>query len=319
MAVDFKNIRIEKRPLFVPSLDEIGHIFRTSLQNNYAEVSVEMVDAPDLTQEPFLLANKGLNGNPKLVEVGGTPYLLPLPKPEKIYDLRDIARATNLEPAFFIGAGAGPHNYVGVNCEGIFNCNITDGILNQKSVISKVHGDDESIAVQFLSNDATDIGILGNIFASEGKPGKVLEIRVKKRLGSKNFIECLRNALETNYGNNRLVGLGGVFLLQEGRAHQHIMRKFPDQPITDEEGVNNWLKFYEMSAPLIALGTFTSGDGGDLDLRGQHFHSFSTHGEAGHYHNDTTPDEAEYLGYFNLAKELIRIDQPVETHNLGKV
>lgn len=52
--------------------------------------------------------------------MGGTPYLLPLPKPEKIYDLRDIAETTNLEPAFLIGAGAGPHNYVGVNCEVIF-------------------------------------------------------------------------------------------------------------------------------------------------------------------------------------------------------
>lgn len=29
----------------------------------------------------------------------------------------------------------------------------------------------------------------------------------------------------------------------------------------DNEGVNKWLKFFEMSAPLIALGTFTSNDG----------------------------------------------------------
>lgn len=34
----------------------------------------------------------------------------------------------------------------------------------------------------------------------------------------------------------------------------------------DDDAVNDWLKFYEMSAPLIAVGTFTSNDGVSLCL-----------------------------------------------------
>ena len=35
---------------------------------------------------------------------------------------------------------------------------------------------------------------------------------------------------------------------------------------------------------------------------------FSRHGDGGHYHYDTTPDEVEYIGYFNLAEgELVSL------------
>lgn len=56
----------------------------------------------------------------------------------------------------------------------------------------------------------------------------------------------------------------------------------------------------------------------DLDLRVQHFHSFSHHNEAGHYHIDTTPDTVEYLGYFTVAEVIHRIDRPVNTHKFGR-
>lgn len=50
----------------------------------------------------------------------------------------------------------------------------------------------------------------------------------------------------------------------------------------------------------------------------QHFHSFSHHGEAGHYHCDVTPDVAEYLGYFVVAEDIYRIDRPEVTHKVGR-
>lgn len=56
----------------------------------------------------------------------------------------------------------------------------------------------------------------------------------------------------------------------------------------------------------------------DLDLRVQHFHSFSHHGEAGHYHYDVTPDIVEYEGYFTVANEIYRIDKPEKTHDVGR-
>jgi hypothetical protein len=54
----------------------------------------------------------------------------------------------------------------------------------------------------------------------------------------------------------------------------------------------------------------------DLDLRLQHFHSFSKHGEGGHYHYDTTPETVEYEGYFNVGHRIVRIDKPIVNENL---
>ncbi|KAF7271653.1 ester hydrolase C11orf54 homolog isoform X2 [Rhynchophorus ferrugineus] len=318
MALDPTSFPVEKKSLFVPPLLEVAEVFRSVLPHNFAEVNVSIVDSPDLSQAPFLLANKGLGGNPKLIEVGGPPFLLPLVNRQKVYDLRDVAKIAGSNPAFLIGAGAGPHPYIGVNCEGVINLNIENDAVDQKTRISKVDGADEHMVVQVLPNNETRIALLGNLYLSEGKPGKVIRVYAKRRTGDKNFIEALRNGIEKKYGDSKLVGIGGAFLIKEGKAKQHVMRDFSKEPINDDEGVNNWLKFYEMSAPLIAVGTFTSNGGGDLDLRVQHFHSFSTHGEAGHYHYDTTPDNVEYLGYFSVAEEIIRIDKPTNTHLFGR-
>lgn len=55
-----------------------------------------------------------------------------------------------------------------------------------------------------------------------------------------------------------------------------------------------------------------------LDLRVEHTHGFSHHGEGGHYYTDTTPNTVEYLGYFLPAEFVYRIDRPMETHNVGR-
>lgn len=55
-------------------------------------------------------------------------------------------------------------------------------------------------------------------------------------------------------------GLGGSFLLKEGKARQHVMPDFSVTPIHTEEDLVNWLNFFNMSAPLIAVGTLVSAD-----------------------------------------------------------
>lgn len=55
-----------------------------------------------------------------------------------------------------------------------------------------------------------------------------------------------------------------------------------------------------------------------LDLRVEHTHGFSHHGEGGHYYIDTTPDTVEYLGYFLPAEFVYRIDRPKDTHTVGR-
>lgn len=53
-----------------------------------------------------------------------------------------------------------------------------------------------------------------------------------------------------------------------------------------------------------------------LDLRVDHTHCFSAHGEGGHYHYDTTPADVKYVGYYSLAESIWRVDPPKATHNV---
>lgn len=59
----------------------------------------------------------GLNGSPTIVEVGGVPYLMPLVNRSKVYDFKDMNQLTGVNPAFIVGAGAGPFPFTGTNCE----------------------------------------------------------------------------------------------------------------------------------------------------------------------------------------------------------
>lgn len=142
-----------------------------------------------------------------------------------------------------------------------------------------------------------------------------MHVNCKVRTGSDDFIASIRKTLAGQFVGT--VGLGGVFLLKSGKAKQHVMRDFSKTPIRTEEELNSWLKFYEMPAELINLGTLIT-DEADLDLRLQHFHSFSTSGWGGHYHIDTTPETVEYDGYFVVAEQIIRVDKPVVTHKFGR-
>lgn len=54
--------------------------------------------------------------------------------------------------------------------------------------------------------------------------------------------------------------MGGTFLLKEGKAKQHVMPDFSKTPLNTPADLDDWLKFYDMSAPLIAVGTFVSAE-----------------------------------------------------------
>ena len=137
-----------------------------------------------------------------------------------------------------------------------------------------------------------DFALLANLFVCEGKPGKVVRVNVKKRIGSDNFVTAMRLVLNKYY-NNRVISVGGVFLLRSAKAKLHIMPDFSKTPLNSNEDVNDWLNFFTMSSPLICLSVFHSSDPG-LDLRVEHTHCFSDHNEGGHYHHDLSPDTVEY-------------------------
>lgn len=51
---------------------------------------------------------------------------------------------------------------------------------------------------------------------------QVLEVKAARRTGDLDFSRCMKLALRKCYGE-RPVALGGVFLIEQGKAHIHIM------------------------------------------------------------------------------------------------
>lgn len=103
-----------------------------------------------------------------------------------------------------------------------------------------------------------------------------------------------------------------MFRVTKGAVHAHIMPDFPKRDV-NAEFCKTWLKYFSFHAPITCLSVLVTEDVGDLNLRLEHTHFFSDHGEGGHYHYDTTPKDIEYVGYYVPAEELWRIGQPTDT------
>lgn len=306
--------KVQKHPLHRPSLDEVAKVLNDGLKSAFEHVEVSVVDCPNLKDEPFTLASEGICGKPRLADVGGVPYLVPIVQKDKIYNLGTVMKQAEVPDGLAIGAGAGPFHTVGVNCEMMHNMKCGNKPVNN-SHYAKV-SEDGSYEQGKFTDTCSEFGLMANLLISEGQPGKVIRVSAKKRTGTDNFVTAMRKILAAHYGTNP-VGIGGAFLIAKGKAKLHIMPKFSTAPLLTNEAMDCWLKFFEMSAPLVCLSTFVSHDPG-WDLRIEHTHCFSDHNQGGHYHYDTTPEEVEYLGYFNVAEWMFRIDAPVSTHQIGR-
>ncbi|KAM4620908.1 ester hydrolase C11orf54 homolog [Polymixia lowei] len=313
--------RPEKFQLHFPDLDELCNVLQTGLKKNFADAQVSVVECPDLTKEPFQFPVKGLCGKPRITDVGGVPYLVPLVQRHKEYNMNTVSKEVELPGAFILGAGAVSSRVVGMNAE-MMPVVLTEAegrpAVNS-SYFSSINPADGQCLQERYSDKFSDcnFGLLANLYACEGKPGKVIEVQVKRRTGEESLVAAMRKTLEAHYPDKSLA-LGGTFIIQKGKAKIHIMpREFSACPLNTNDDVNNWLKHFEVSAPLICQSVLVSRDPG-LDLRVEHTHCFSHHGEGGHYYIDTTPDTVEYLGYFMPAEFVYRIDRPKETHVIGR-
>lgn len=63
-----------------------------------------------------------------------------------------------------------------------------------------------------LPNNETRVALLANLFVSEGKPGKVLRVNVKRRIGISDFIASIRTTL-ADYYKDKVVGTKSLLLL----------------------------------------------------------------------------------------------------------
>lgn len=81
------------------------------MKENFAEVSVDVVECPDLTQAPFHLAANGLSGSPTIADIGGLSYALPTVDRSKVYDIVQIGHRIlpNSDEFIAVGAGSAPY------------------------------------------------------------------------------------------------------------------------------------------------------------------------------------------------------------------
>ncbi|XP_033225511.1 ester hydrolase C11orf54 homolog [Belonocnema kinseyi] len=308
-AVDPAKLKIVKRTLHVPPLDEIKTVFHEALSKNFAEVKVEIVDSPDLTEPPFHLATPGLSGRPTILDVGGISFYSNEIEKQKLYDIETLVKHLGYtKELLVIGAAHGPWPHLKKDSDVVVNT-----VLNKPKSAARSYGItvDETrgkIEFQALPLNETRFSVLGNLFLSEGKPGKVLKVFAKKRTGKDSFIFSMRRSIENRYGK-KLVGIGGAFVIQKGSTLQYFPNLL-NKPLAEGSRMRrvNSYYLYDSSPPQIAVGTFVSANT-DLDLIPHHFHTFSDHKEGGHYLVDSSPETVEYLGYFTPGEVLYKVDQ----------
>ena len=305
-----KDLPVESHDFDKVSLQDVARVLENGLRDNFEEASVSVVECEDLTKSPWNLAAPGISGSPKMLDIGGVPYLTPCVQRHKLYDMRDYPNIAGLKKGLVIGAGAAPWPYLDRNAEMMPNLFVEEdkSISTQKTQISRTFDHDNSYATEKLPVAETRNSLLGNLFISEGKTGQVLKIQCKKRIGTTNFTNSLKYCLEKGFPG-LFLGLGGVFHIASGKAKVHIMPDFSPCPLNTDKDVENWLKFYQVSAPFTCLSTLVVNDPG-LDLRSEHSHGWGEEGQGGHYHGDTTPDLVEYRGYFSLPEVVYRVDRP---------
>uniref|UniRef100_A0A1B0DGT9 Uncharacterized protein n=1 Tax=Phlebotomus papatasi TaxID=29031 RepID=A0A1B0DGT9_PHLPP len=175
-TLSVENVTFEQKELFVPDTQELKEVLTLGLKKNFEEVSVDFVECPDLSKEPFNLASSGLCGNPTIIEYGGAPFLLPLVQRDKLYDLDEICqkicRFRNISEYLAVGAGAGPYVLCNTNAEGIFNLKRNaDGSIVSKSHLALVNAE-KNCERRSIPSSETRSALLGNVYLSEGKGGQ---------------------------------------------------------------------------------------------------------------------------------------------------
>jgi hypothetical protein len=220
------------------------------------------------------------------------------------------------EQTLVIGPGAADQTHLSLNGELVFNMTLDqyNKVITQRSYSSVISEEDEPC--QSLYQPKT-CGPFQHIMISskDGTQSPILiEIDVHERLTTEheeenNFISVIRRSLKQY--SKEPIALGGIFRVEKGTIKAHIMPDFVNEDLTTKKQVDEWLKFYDMDAPLNCVSVLLTEDINNAGFRLEHSHFFSDHGQAGHYHFDITPKEVHYHGYFMVCNEAIIIDPVV--------
>ena len=87
----------------------------------------------------------------------------------------------------------------------MMNVMIDSAKIKNGTRIASVNKTDETCVLDTLKGSETRFALLANLFLCEGIPGKVLKVSAKKRIGQKDFIATMQQALAEHY-TDKLVG-----------------------------------------------------------------------------------------------------------------
>jgi hypothetical protein len=296
-----------------PGLSVIVDAIQSGLANHFASVDVSLAACPDLRK--IGVSASGMCGSTKLIEFGGEPYAHNPKYRGTHFDIKEVLVACAMPAASVFGAGMA---HAGAN-NGHCGEMISNSLAGKKNLsrVARVGGERQCVVEPYNS---LLCGPIANLFVNDGQPGDVIRIEVKIRIAEQiSLSQAIRDSLRPITGDNGHIGMGGIFSIQNGKVRSHVMPDYDcidfDYYDADKEVVTrDFLQFYEHMGPdLLCFCTLWTGDptGGNLNLRtsGEHTHFYNTDDnaqQAGHYHGDVTPDIIHYVGYFNVAKEIVR-------------
>ncbi|XP_011696803.1 PREDICTED: ester hydrolase C11orf54 homolog [Wasmannia auropunctata] len=325
--------------LFIPEGAKLAAVLQNELSTDFEEVTVEWVDCPDLTEEPFNLATPGLCGDTAIFDVGGVSNLFPFPQENKIYFFKDMVRTFNRlrrvrstlpNDTLIIGGGLTKVSEEKLLGELIINASFDErtAVIKNKSRFAFLKTLEQSKnqkckLIPLIDNTNPKCHMYGNFFFNNGLREQVLKIQAKNRV-SRDFTVALQRAISRFASDGDLMGLGGTFVVKNGKTKHHIIQNDWKGPIRKSTEIRKCVQFCEMPTPVVAFATFLSADRYYYSkfppkinfLTRWHAHSYSAFG-GGHYHEtkqNSEDNNVEYLGYFSIATKLYRID-PVPMFN----
>ncbi|XP_011052492.1 PREDICTED: ester hydrolase C11orf54 homolog [Acromyrmex echinatior] len=312
--------------LDVPKQTELATVLQNELCSDFEEVTVEWVDCPDLTQEPFNLAAPGLCGDTILLDIGGISNLFPLLTEDKIFKskiyftniLQKLDRILN--DNLIIGGGQiKQSNTLG---ELIMNASFSPAenemtTVKNKSNFAYIEMPQKKFVLESLTDPNPYCNIYGNFFVSKGLREQVLKVHVKHRTG-RDFIFALQHAVKRFSKFSKIMGFGGTFIVKNGKTIYHNIKNNWRIPITMKNHMHYCIKYREVqTSPMVAFATFVSAD----RYKGTYFNRTHVHVKSnadGGYYHETEPDNSntEYLGYFSPATKLYCINPAPVFHEM---
>ena len=316
-----RDYRIFRYPLNIPTDqgETMIQAIENALKQVYKRVKVRLVPKEeaatmDLSGKPWNLAGKNLGNNGFFCQLGGAKNVEMKQGHTVRFDISSALTQLKIanEQTLVIGPGAADRTCLTINGELIVNMTVDryNKVVTQRSYSAIVsQGEAEQNTYQPHTCGPFQHLMISSI---ESIPSSILvEIDVEERQTEEheeenNFISVLRRSLK-DY-SSKPMGLGGIFRVEKGTVKAHVMPDFVDENLTKKHDVDQWLKFYDMKAPLNCFSVLLTEDINNAGFRLEHSHFFSDHGEAGHYHFDITPKDVHYHGYFIVCNEAIIID-----------